>query len=181
MRRSFNFRGRNCEQFGILMNTVHRTLIPQKRKNLIEIPGRDGRTDASLTENYSNVVLTVECGYKATSQQTVRTMARDIAGWLSRKGELEFTDEPGKYYDAQVISEIPLETCLRIGRFTIEFDCFPFAMSRPNVREFDITQTEQMNPIQVSGTANTPVILMLKNIGDTPITNIRFGHKVDVT
>jgi hypothetical protein len=67
-----------------------------------------------------------------------------------------------------------------LNQFTLVFDCFPFAMSLPKQLTTIITEQGQETAFQVGGTARTPCTIIIKNIGDTPITNLRLTHRKEV-
>ena len=177
---SFVYRGHDCREYGIILEVVHRPVIAARRYNAIAIPGRDGSADISSDAAREDIVITCDCAYLSSSDEVLRENARKIASWLSQEGELEFSTEPGRYYSGKVISEIPMEDELQIGRFSVEFSCFPFAMSRPHQVNDIITANGQEMELAVDGTAPTPCTVTIKNIGSKPIKGIKLTLRKEV-
>lgn len=100
--------------------------------------------------------------------------------WLARGGELEFEREKGKFYQAEIVDEIPIENIASFGRFNLDFLCFPFAMSKPKQRDFIIKAQGQSFDVVAEGTAPMPLKISITNTGTTPITNIKVSHKKEV-
>lgn len=170
---SFAFDGQHASEFGIKASSISRVAKPERRVYKTEIAGRDGVYSTS-DNTYGEIAVTIECDYIGKG---VRGVARVIAQWLSKKGELCFDDEPGRYYSAEIEGEIPLEEELQIGHFTLNFVCFPFARSLPRQKDFTITQSGQGQQITVGGTTNTPCTILLRNNGTTIIQNIRIERR----
>lgn len=177
---SFTYRGIDATEFGIVLEAVHRPVIAARRYSSITVPGRDGSTEISADGAHEDILITCDCGYLSDSDEELRINARQIASWLSKDGELEFSTELGRYYSARVVSEIPIEEDLQIGKFSIEFACFPFAMSRPKQVTTIITENGQEVSLMVEGTAHTPCTITIKNIGNKPITNPKLTLRKEV-
>jgi predicted phage tail component-like protein len=172
----FAFNGRHTDAFDIGVKHMMRVVKPEKRVFKTIIGGRDGTTD--FTDNtYDNIIISFECDYKGTDFDEAKN---DMALWLSNSGELVLDDEPGKIYQANLYTEISLSQMLHVREFTLQFECFPFAMSLPHQRNNVITRHGQETAFQVGGTARTPCTVILRNIGSTPITNLRLTHRKEV-
>ena len=92
------------------------------------------------------------------------------AGRLSRKSRLRLWDEPDKYYFGELYDPAEIldyeDEALR--DFTLSFVCEPFAFGKVITQQ--ITTGE--NPINYRGTAETPCVIVLKNVSDTEVSNI---------
>lgn len=174
---SFSFDGRSCMEFGIVLEKAHRVLLPGRRQSFMTIPGRSGSRETSISRVYDDITVTCDCAYAATSMELLRRNAREAALWLSKKGELEFSDEPGKYYEAQIVGAVPLENDFRVGRFTLSFQCFPFAQSEARQAGAVITRDGRQLTITADGTAETPAAIRLYNAGAATVTNIKIIHR----
>ena len=125
----FSFKGRHSSTLDIGVRSVDRTLIPQKRKNDIIIPGRHGSMVPG-EEVYDRRYIKMIIGLINNEDWIdLRTNSREIAEWLSGEGKLIFDDEPDKYYMARVYDAVGLEQMhlQPIGGAEITFDCQPFA------------------------------------------------------
>lgn len=168
----FEFDGKHCSEFGIIMKSRDRALLSTLRKREMVIPGRHGAYDFE-DNTYENKIISVDCAFVRNTIPDLRQAARRIAGWLKNKGQLRFDDEPDKYYVGQVYSSVPLETLLAFGRFTLSFECEPFAYSEVNSLETTIT-TQDPVFIFNNGTIETPEEITITNLG----TNAIRGFKI---
>ncbi len=166
---SFKFRGIDLKQYGVVMESMERALIPGKRDTWIAIPNRNGKVNASNQVTYDDAMITVQCGYVRKTRDQLYSDAREIAYLFSEEGELEFSYEPDKKYKARLISAVPLVRDLLIGRITLSFVCFPFALSSPKT----VIIHNGQNQIDYSGTAETPCIIVLRNPNSYAVSNIQ--------
>lgn len=173
--RTFTFNNQNSADFGIILELPHHMLIPPKRSERMEIPLRSGSYDLSTKPIYNDRTITCDCAYIGTSNEKLREDARNISWWLSQKGKLIFSDEPDKHYNAEVISEIPIEEQFKIGRFTLDFICEPFAYS--GIKSHPLHTG--VNTVPYGGTIETPCLIILKNSGNAvtkiQITTVKRG------
>jgi len=116
------------DDYNIVAKSVNRPILPALRKRELIIPGRHGTYDFG-GNTYDNRLVSVLLQYIGSTFFDLRSRARDIAAWLSQTSykELSFDDEPDKYYLAKVYDQVELETFLRSGKATINFECQPFA------------------------------------------------------
>jgi phage-related protein len=106
----------------------------------------------------------------------VASQARLIAGWLSEEGELCFDSEPDKYYRAYLIGAPPLVKHLQYGEFTLTFEMNPpFAYELPQSKAFAVTDQTAL-PLSVGGTVETPVRIIIRNVGTNTIRNLVLTH-----
>lgn len=178
---SFNYNKKNSyNDFGIIVRKQNTNLLPTKRSNPLTINGRNGSYYGNSGSVYNEMIISLECICVTKTYDDLHKMKREIALWLSKDSELELSDELGKFYKARIISEIPMEQITSLGRFTINFVCFPFAMSVPKQDEFIYKKKGQTMSINCDGTADTPCTIIIKNTGTKPITNIKITHKKEV-
>ena len=168
----FFFAGRHSNEFWMAMEDAHRPLLPELRRNDYEISGRHGTIDFG-NETRATRPIPVEICFISDNVRNLQTVARDIAFWLSGKGSLRFDDEPGLAYDAVVYDAVDTEQLIRTKRATVVFECQPFAKT--------INFLQSINPgvasghtidILSNGTQPTHGIIIIRNTGDTPITDI---------
>lgn len=172
----FTFNGKHSDLFGIRVKSANRAAKPEKRVYRTVIGGRDGTYD--FTDNtFSNIIITLECDYTGPDSSGA---ARELALWLSGPGELVIDGDSGKIYNACLYSEIPLTQTFYTSRFTLAFECFPFAMSLPKQVSAVVTAQGQDVCVGVGGTARTPCVISIKNNGNSQISNLRLTHRKEV-
>lgn len=123
---SFNFRGKDSfKDFGIAVKTRPAIPIPQRRVQFETIPGRSGTLTID-DETYDDLTITVDCNFLSNE---IKNKAIQIKHWLmGGKSKLVFSDDPDKFYIAQVVNKFDITQTLRVlGTFPVIFNCKPFA------------------------------------------------------
>ena len=122
---------------GIVMKSKNRPILPEPRIIAEEITSRDGDYDYSEYNpdgrtKYKPRIIEVECSFLRRDMTYLRIKAHEIASWLAcGEQQLIFDDETAVFYLARVNNKLDLVTEIaRIGRFTLQFKCRPFAFSR---------------------------------------------------
>ena len=125
----FSFKGRHSSTLDIGVRSADRTLIPQKRKNDIIIPGRHGSMVPGEEIYDRRYIKTILGLINNEDWVDLRLNSREVAEWLSGEGKLIFDDEPDKFYIASVYDAVGLEQMhlQPIGGAEVTFDCQPFA------------------------------------------------------
>lgn len=158
----FTFAGQLSAQAGIYLDTPTRELKPAVKTNEYTIPGRDGTLDYG-GETYEKVSITVPIAYKATKTESLRDIARNLAMFFSKRGDLVFDDEPDKAYrDAKVISAPTITEIINIGSATIVFEAQPFLQSldyhQQDAQGVSLPHDEQ---VVSNGTVETPCLIYI--------------------
>jgi len=168
---SFIFNGQHASQFGLVVRSMDRSLLPPLRSRQLEIPGRHGAYDFGENK-YENRIINLNCFLKAKTLQELRQKSRIVAAWLKDKGQLMFDDEPDKYYMARIYNQVGIEQSAGFnGEFQIDFECEPFAYSETNTME--VTRTDDTSFfIFNNGTVDTPAEYTITNTGASTVTNI---------
>lgn len=175
----FRFKNKHCWDFGLIMRSVNRQLLPSIEDQYEYVPRRDG---AYLFPGaYQDRFIEVELSFVARSQQEIRERAREIAAWLSsrQRERLVFDDEPDKHYMAKVANQIDLEPMMRAGRFQVIFRCSPFALSEEHTNTSTATGSPTKITVSAVGTVQTPPVITLRNLGG-PINGFRIIREVEV-
>ncbi len=169
MSNTFMFGTKNSfEEWGVKCN-AYDLFIPQKRMNLIGIPGRSGRYDYGA-HFYEDRVLRLECFcVRPTSKQLLRQMAYDLSG----KNNITLWDEPDKHYVGQLHSSVPGLTPGdgRVAGLTLEFLCEPFAYSEIQPQPI----SRGVNRVGYNGTAETPCLIIIRNNGADSVVNLQIS------
>lgn len=163
---SFSFNQYNSvEDWGILVNAVD-VFLPPKRKRKITIPGRSGSYDFGA-KNWEERTLRLTC---TLMRQMSKAEFREIVYALSKKGRLRLWNEPDKYYVAELydpaeVQDYYLETA---RDFELVFTAEPFAYGRTVTTPI----TDGRNLPGYRGTAETPCVIVLKNLSGSEVKNI---------
>lgn len=167
----FSFNGVHSSVYGVRQTPTDRVLSPQKRRTLLEIPGR---SSAIIQEDggYNTRVESITCSYVAQPNVSLQRQVRLIAGWLNGVGELTFDYEPEMHYQAFLSSAPPTKKMLEYATFDLEFTInHPFAYETAENSLFNIESGDSFI-VTTDGTIETPAIITIKNTGTKPITNI---------
>lgn len=177
----FTFKGIHSSTYGVYETPESRVLMPQKRRTLIEIPGR---SESFIQEDggYNSRVESITCSYAPMHNDTVglQRQVRLIAGWLSGVGELTFDYEPEMHYNAFLSSAPPTvkQMAMQYATFELEFTCnHPFAYESAQELRFLGVPSGQKFTINTEGTVATPIRLVLTNSGNTAIHNLTITQK----
>lgn len=125
--RGFKFGIKHTDDYKIAMRSKNRTMLPQKRQSEEIIPKRHG--SIKFDNGYADRIIEVECYFLENGYENRRQIIRDIALWLATSGQLIFDDEPEKYYDAEIISNVGVSIDAAFDTFSLNFICKPFAKS----------------------------------------------------
>ncbi len=120
------FKGEKSTEFGFKVLSCEIPSRPKRSTENIALPGR-AESLTKIKSEYTNISITV-C-FDVGS----RTVLREAFEWLSGRGNLIVSDESGKFYKAtscDVISTTRVADS--ITRFTVKFDCAPFAYTVSN-------------------------------------------------
>ena len=84
----FTFCGRHSyRDFGIIMHSKERPLLPERRRRELELPQKDGRYMFDGT-TYDVRVISVECYVHQADLPKFRAHIRRVAQWLADSGAL---------------------------------------------------------------------------------------------
>jgi len=174
----FTFKGIHSSVYGVYETPESRVLLPEKRRTLIEIPGR---SESFIQEDggYNSRVESISCSYVKKPGENLQRQVRLIAGWLSGVGELTFDYEPEMHYNAFLSSAPPTvkDIAMEYATFELEFTInHPFAYESAQQRVVTINAGQSFN-IVTDGTISTPIRLVIKNTGTKTITNLIVSSK----
>lgn len=179
MEGGFTFKGVHSSTYGVYETPESRVLLPLKRRTLIEIPGR---SESFIQEDggYNSRVESISCSYSPRAGENLQRQVRLIAGWLSGVGELTFDYEPEMHYNAFLSSAPPTvkQMAMQYATFDLEFTInHPFAYETAQQLHFEDVASGAPITLTTDGTIATPVRLVIKNTGDTPIHNLIITQK----
>lgn len=117
----FTFKGVSSDYYGLKVKTLQPPQRAESTTEYIYIPGRTQQLVKSR-EEYANTEITFEVMLSDLSK------VREVFAWLKGEGQLIYSDEPDKYYEA--VSNSLISTTYvsdEIREFQIKFICKPFA------------------------------------------------------
>ena len=170
---SFTFNGINfLDKWGVKC-IKHDVLAPQKRKNALMIPKRNGVYIQS-GKYYDERVVTVTC---VLPQKFTPLDIREISYDLSDRRSLYFWDEPELHYDAELYdpTDVAIWPAYHGMEIELQFVAFPFALS--DRKTFPIRSG--VNQIMIGeqslygGTYETPCVITLVNNSSTTAQTIK--------
>ena len=133
----FSFNGTRCEQYGIVMCSKNRPVLPEPKIVTEEVPARNGSYDFSAANPFGRTMykdrdISIECSFISGGVPQTRAATHEIAAWLAcGEAQLMFDDEPEVYYLARVANRIDLSQQIsKVGIFNVNFRCRPFAISK---------------------------------------------------
>lgn len=182
MMSDFTYKGVSARSIGVRIKSIKRPLLANTRQQYEDIAGRHGSysfSDGTLED----IIVEVECWVAANDRSDLRYKARQIAAWLysKEKQRLTFTDEPGVFYLARIANQIDPETLARHDKFTLQFRCNPFAYTvQERVDRQMISNSPHRFAIQTDGTAPTPPVLSVKNIGSTVLNGFTLTIETEI-
>lgn len=159
----FEFKGIRSDDMGIYLRTMPIRFLPGRNITRKTISGRDGAL-AYGDGSYKDISVRQECDARD------ETKLSEIAAWLTGSGELRFSDEPDRVYQASVEKEFSRSSiAARFAgqRFTVNFTCAPFKKLYPEPAEIILTSAKAItNP----GTAPSLPKVAISGYGDFSLT-----------
>ena len=163
----FSFRGIHSRTFnGLVVKTVNNQLLPRKRSRRITVPGRDG--EYIFEDGYNNKLLEFQCYLAKGRIEERRLLAREIADWLSGKGDLVLDGENDKTYKVvSTVNNIDLSVNQAFDTFQLTFETEPFQLGSHKTITVD-------NPLEVtlvnSGTVPAETVITITGEGNVSVS-----------
>ena len=128
----FIYKGINSNTFNsLVVQELPAITKPPIKYQTTTIDGRDG--DITETLGYKAYDKEISIGLKNMSELD------SIIEWLTGNGELTLSNEPDKYYNAQILNQINFDRLVRFRTAKIKFHVQPFKYSNNEEREIEIT------------------------------------------
>lgn len=139
MRYGISFKGKRCEDYGLFVVTRPNIPAPVRDIELIKIPGKSG-VMVRDNERYEPIEIQVEFNFLSKPDKWNETF-RDAIRWMSGAGELELSDDGDYFYKVYSVQVSEGErTIKRIGRFTAQFTCDPYAYLKNGKKEYELNE-----------------------------------------
>ena len=127
---------------GLKMQSKVRHILPEPKTVYEDLPGVDGEYDFSEVNpdgrtKYKPFVDEIGFTIIAANAAAVRVKAHEIASWLAcGEKQLQYDDDPGKYWLARVINKLDIESQLvKLKSFTAQFKCQPLGYGLTEIDE----------------------------------------------
>lgn len=168
----FIFKNINSLDMGIVVNVLPPITKASRDMNKISIPGRDGHLTQDF-ETYGSTVKSVECTILDIS------MVDQVIAWLDGSGEVIFSNQEDRKYQASIMNQIPFSKIIRKWyKFIVIFECQPFAFSINNQL---ITLTEPCS-IHGAGTHKSKPVITVYGTGSIELNvNDKTIHLTNVS
>jgi len=145
---------------GIMVNELPPITKATRDMTKISIPGRDGFLTQDF-ETYQGTIKSVECTILDI------TLVDQVIAWLDGSGEVVFSNQDDRKYQASIINQIPFSRIMRKWyKFILIFDCQPFALMLDNQV---ITMTTQ-GSLYNSGTHKSKPVITVYGSGSINLT-----------
>lgn len=156
----FIYKNINSLDMGILVNELPPITKASRDINKVVMPGRDG----FLTEDYATYGATikpVECTILDITE------VDQICAWLDGSGEVIFSNQDDRKYQASIINQIPFSKIIRKWyKFIVIFDCQPFAMMIDN----QVIILTAPCSIYSGGTHESKPVIKIYGVGNIDLT-----------
>lgn len=182
MMTDFTYKGVSARSMGVRIKSIKRPLLANIRQQYEDISGQHGSYsfgDGTLED----IIVEVECWIAANNRVDLRYKVRQVSAWLYSKERqrLTFSDETDVFYLARIANQIDPETLTRHDKFTLQFRCNPFSYTvQEQVDRQIISNSPHRFAIQTDGTAPTPPIISVKNIGSTVLNGFTLTIETEI-
>lgn len=159
---NFIFKGKSSEEFnGIVVNSLPPISKPSKRVSKTEIEGRDGDIIEFL-------------GYESYDKSIEITILEEtdvdkLIDWLNGSGKLILSNEPTKYYNAEVIEQIDFSRLVKYEPIEIKFHVQPFKYLVDEVKVEAEISTQTSLSVENKGYIDSKPIITLYGTGTVEI------------
>lgn len=160
---SFIFKGKSSEEFnGIVVNSLPPISKPPKRVTKTEIEGKDGDIIEFL-------------GYEAYDKSIEITILEEtdidqLIDWLNGSGKLILSNEPTKYYNAEIIEQIDFSRLVKYEPIEIKFHIQPYKyLVNEEIEEVEIDENTNSVSIINNGFIESKPIVTLYGTGSVEI------------
>lgn len=163
----FIYKGRDSRTFqSLVVQELPPITKPPVKYNVTTIDGKDG--DIVETLGYKSYDKEISIGIKNTTELD------QIIEWLTGNGELVLSNEPDKYYKAQILDQINFERLVKFRTAKIKFHVQPYKYSDLEGIETKNTSSTHTTTITNNGNTISKPIITLTGSGTV---NISYNNK----
>lgn len=168
----FKFNNKSSLDFKtLIVNELPSIIKPTEKVNKYDIESRNGELILP-TGFYSNMPKSVEC--------TIRNLSEidEIISWLRGSGNVIFSNQEDRYYQAVIINQIDFDRVIKQYRkFIIQFECQPFGYLLEGKE--NIILTENNNTIYNLGNFESEPVISITGKGDVDLTIGQSIYKIN--
>lgn len=167
-----NFNGRNSKEFGFVMKSVNRQLIPEIRRQTVQVTGLHGIVDFER-DAYGTKEITVILQYIYKNTSHLMQHLEQVGVWLHSDGkyhDLYFDDQPDRVYRAKLSTKVDVSPNNRTAALEVTFLCnppFPYVNGVPLTPENIIWNTAELDGYQWRQEFTSSGVIRLTNTGTT--------------
>ena len=107
---SFTWRGVSSSAHGVVVRSLPAPISGAQRHTTVVVPGRHGALHL-MEDVRDEVLLNIEC-YLPYEQGVPVSDLRTIIGWLTGSGQLLLSDQPGVFFQGQILDTVNFEPVL---------------------------------------------------------------------
>lgn len=136
---------------GLIVTALPPIHKPRMRTQVLTLDGRDGSiiTPLGFEAYKKKVKIGLTKGYDIN----------EIIAWLNGSGQVIFSNESEKYFNAQIVESIDFEKLLRFKTAEITFEVQPFKYSTTErTKTFDITTTQRIQVVNAGNYTSKPTM-----------------------
>lgn len=136
---------------GLIVTALPPIHKPRMRTQVLTLDGRDGSiiTPLGFEAYKKKVKIGLTKGYDID----------EIIAWLNGSGQVVFSNENEKYFNAQIVESIDFEKLLRFKTAEITFEVQPFKYSTTErTKTFDITTTPRIQVVNAGNYTSKPTM-----------------------
>lgn len=136
---------------GLIVTALPPIHKPRMRTQVLTLDGRDGSiiTPLGFEAYKKKVKIGLTKGYDID----------EIIAWLNGSGQVVFSNESEKYFNAQIVESIDFEKLLRFKTAEITFEVQPFKFSTTErTKTFNITSTPSIQVVNAGNYTSKPTM-----------------------
>lgn len=121
------FKGQSSTDYGFVMRSINRQLIPEVTRQTVQVTGLHGLVDFEK-DTYGERQLSVVLQYIYTNTAALMEHLEGVEVWLHNDGkyyDLTFDDQPGKVWKAKIVSRIDVSPNFKTTALQVNFVCNP--------------------------------------------------------
>lgn len=152
---TFSFKSNSNTDYGVIVSSLGRRQHAEEQIDAYEIPYRDGSLHVH-SGKYQSYSRSMTFGIKDKTKRSA------IGAWLTGRGKLITSDDPGGYFNASVIGGVKADKLSRkFDELGVEFECDPFFY----LTSGDTVKTCTSSPTSITNLGTIPAAPYIKITG----------------
>lgn len=169
-----NYNGKNSKDFGFVMKSENRQLIPEIHRQTVQVTGLHGLVDFERdTYGVKEITVLLQYIYKNTSM--LMQHLEQVGAWLHSDGQyhdLYFDDQPDRVYRAKLGTRVDVSPNNRNIALQVSFICnppFPYVNGVPLTPEDILWNTAELDGNQWIQTFTSSGVMRFTNPGTSSV------------